>query len=638
MMPMKSAVRIRPVVLAAAIGVAVVSVGLHAQRGGTPRTDAVAPVNDGPNPYRVIRDWAQFTGEDRPWGGSNGVAIDADGRSVWAVDRCSPGTVPGCLGSAGNPVHLFGPDGREVRSFGAGMFVWPHGIHVDADGNVWVADARAPGPEDLETFPGEGDKGSVVVKFSPAGEVLMTLGTPGVRGNPPEALTDPTDVVTDPATGDVYVAESHTNVTDPDLIGRISVFDRTGRFLRTIGRAGTGPGEFRTPHAIEFDSQGRLVVADRHNHRIQVLTTQGEFVAQYFDFSRTSGLAIDADDRIYAADSESDDARHPGWRRGIRIGSLDDGVVTMFVPPHATDGPDGAMGEGIAIDADGNLFTAEAQLRGVTKYARAAQAAAQQEPPRPFDLAIVDRDGTRTPLGQVPGDTFGPRVSPDGTQLTLGSAGRVWIGPLSDPGALRPRWEGRFPYWSVDGTRMFFEAEGAEVLLWRAVDGSDEPEQLVAPARAPESRSPTGSVLSYVLSLDERFSAWTLDLGTGRTTPVPDSGPEALGTNISPDGRWIAYQSTATGRYEVWVQPLGRPGPPVQVSFEGGLRPVWSADGSELFFDNGNLQLFVAAVRLAPAFEAGPPQPLPITGFYQRGVGRRQYDLLPDGRFVMLFR
>jgi DNA-binding beta-propeller fold protein YncE len=341
------------------------------QRGGTPQTDKMQPVNSGPNPYRVIRDWARLDREPRPWGGSNGVAIDRDGRSVWAVDRCSPGTTPGCLGSKWNPVHLFDDSGREVRSFGAGMFVWPHGIHVDREGNVWVADSRAPAADDVTKFPGEGNKGSVVIKFSPEGKVLMMLGKPGVKGNPPGALTEPTDVVTDAATGDVYVAESHTDVTDPNLVGRVSVFDKNGKLLRTIGKAGTGPGEFRTPHAVEFDSRGRLIVADRHNHRIQILTKEGKFVAEYHEFGRTSGLAIDRNDVIYTADSESDAQRHPGWLKGIRIGSLKDGKVTMFIPPHMVpNATEGAMGEGIAIDVAGNLFTAEAQLRGVSKYVK----------------------------------------------------------------------------------------------------------------------------------------------------------------------------------------------------------------------------------------------------------------------------
>jgi DNA-binding beta-propeller fold protein YncE len=321
-------------------------IGVHTQpqRGGTPETDKAPPVNTGANPYKVIRDWAQLTLEKRPWGGSNGVAIDRDGRSVWATDRCSGGTSPGCLGTKANPVHLFNESGTEVRSFGGGMLVWPHGIHVDRDNNVWVTDARTPSAEDLQKFPGEGGKGSVVVKFSPDGKVLMTLGKPGVKGNPPEALTDPVD---------------------------LSVFDRNGKFLRVIGRTGTGPGEFRTPHAIEFDSQGRLVVADRHNHRIQILTKDGKYIRELHQFGRISGVAIDANDVIYTSDAESTERVHPGWLKGVRIGSLTDGKVTMFVPPHPTpNSPDGAMGEGIAIDAAGNLFTAEAQLRGVAKYVR----------------------------------------------------------------------------------------------------------------------------------------------------------------------------------------------------------------------------------------------------------------------------
>jgi DNA-binding beta-propeller fold protein YncE len=369
--------RIALLVIAA---VAVLASGLAAQRGGapqadrerggTPQTDKVPPVNSGANPYRVIRDWAQLSKEPRPWGGSNGVAVDRDGKTVWAVDRCSGGSTPGCVGTRVNPVHHFDESGKEILSFGGGMFAWPHGIHVDSDGNVWVADARAPGAEELAKFPGEMPKGSVVVKFSPEGKVLMTLGKPGVRGNPPAALTDPTDVLTDPRNGDVYVAESHTDVSDPNLIGRISVFDKGGRFLRTIGKTGTGPGEFRTPHALEFDSQGRLVVADRHNHRVQVLTREGKFIAEFPEFGRASGLAIDKNDLIYTADSESSEGVHPGWKRGIRIGSVKDGKVTIFIPAHMNNSADGTMGEGIAVDAAGNIYTAEAQLRGITKYSR----------------------------------------------------------------------------------------------------------------------------------------------------------------------------------------------------------------------------------------------------------------------------
>src|SRR5436190_12154247 len=244
--------KIRSLALTLGLGLMLAASHIYAQaRGGTPQTDKVTPVNSGSSPttYRVMRDWAQLTIEKRPWGGSNGVAIDRDGKTVWATDRCSPGTTPGCANTDANPVHHFDESGKEIKSFGGGMFVWPHGIHVDRAGSVWVTDARA-----------EGNKGSVVVKFDPNGKVLMTIGKPGVRGNPPEALTDPTDLVTDPRNGDVYIAESHTDVTDPNLIGRITVFDKNGKYLRTIGKTGTGPGEFRTPHGLEFDSMGRLLV------------------------------------------------------------------------------------------------------------------------------------------------------------------------------------------------------------------------------------------------------------------------------------------------------------------------------------------------------------------------------------------
>jgi sugar lactone lactonase YvrE len=342
------------------------------RRGGTPETDKTPPVNGAPepSPYRIIRDWAELTIERRPWGGTNNVAIDRDGKTVWAVDRCTAPISPGCLGTKSHPIHHFDETGREIGGFGGGMFVWPHGLHVDRDGNVWVTDARVPTADELAKYPDARGKGSVVVKFSPAGELLMRLGTPGVRGDPPTALTEPTAVLTDPETGDIYVAESHMDITEANLVARISVFDARGKLLRTIGRAGMAPGEFRTPHAIAFDSKGNVVVADRSNHRVQIVTKNGEFVRELANFSRVSGLAVGPGDVLFATDSESTEAIHPGWSRGIRIGRLSDGRVTMFIPPHATSSPEGAMGEGIAIDPGGSLYVAESIVLGVTKYVR----------------------------------------------------------------------------------------------------------------------------------------------------------------------------------------------------------------------------------------------------------------------------
>lgn len=261
----------------------------------------------------------------------------------------------------------------------------------------------------------------------------------------------------------------------------------------------------------------------------------------------------------------------------------------------------------------------------------------QQGPPPPRRMVIVDRNGNQTLLGMVPGNTNGPRISPDGARLAYGVDG-LYVGPLSDISQMKRIGPGRFPYWSHDGTRMFFEAPDAEILLWRRIDGDDSGEQLAAPARAPESRSSDGRYVSFVQSVDMKFSGWWLDLTTRTRTQIPDSDPEALGTNISPDGRWIAYQSTRSGRYEIWVQPLGRPGPAVQVTTMGALRPLWSANMREIVFDDGKQQLWTVPIRTDPAFAvAGEPAALPIKGFVQAGVGRRMYDQLPDGRFVMMF-
>lgn len=273
-----------------------------------------------------------------------------------------------------------------------------------------------------------------------------------------------------------------------------------------------------------------------------------------------------------------------------------------------------------------------------------ATAAAQQAPPRPRTLAIVDRAGNRTVLGEVPGNTWGPRVSPDGIRLAYALLGdtragdALYAGPLMNPAAVRRIGPGRNPYWSHDGTRLFFTAAGTETLLWRRVDADDDGEQLLMPVRAPESRSADGRLLSYVEATEKGFVGWMLDLATRVRTPLRDAGPESLGTNISPDGRWIAYQSTKTGQHEIWVQPLGRTGPAVQVTTQPAYRPVWSADMREMFFDDGKQQLYAVAIRPDATFAlAGRPVALPIKGFVQTGIGRRMYDLLPDGRFVMLF-
>src|SRR5262245_28329770 len=277
-----------------------------------------APVNDRPNPYSTVEGWAKLpTG--RMWGSTSAVDIDHDGKSVWVAERCGSNS---CAGSNLAPVLKFDGSGRLLRSFGAGLFIFPHGIHVDRDGNVWVTDGRSANPDELKHFPDAKGKGHTVVKFSPDGKVLLTLGTPGVAGNPPENLNEPCDVITMP-NGDILISEGHSgqsNKPAPTTASRISQFSRDGKFIKSWGRLGSGPGEFKTPHAMAFDASGRLYVADRGNNRVQIFDRDFKFVAEWPQFGRPSDVAIDANGVLYVADAESSRRYGTEWRRGIRIG------------------------------------------------------------------------------------------------------------------------------------------------------------------------------------------------------------------------------------------------------------------------------------------------------------------------------
>jgi len=142
---------------------------------------------------------------------------------------------------------------------------------------------------------------------------------------------------------------------------RIMKFAPDGTFIKQWGQIGVRHGEFRTPHAMEFDSQGRLWVADRGNHRIEIFDQDGNYLESRYQFSRISGLFITDDDMLYAIDSESSPTSHPNWRKAVRIGSIHEDKVTAFIPPFERDDRiyQGTAGEGVAVDADGNVYAAE---------------------------------------------------------------------------------------------------------------------------------------------------------------------------------------------------------------------------------------------------------------------------------------
>ncbi|MBI4476600.1 MAG: SMP-30/gluconolactonase/LRE family protein [Acidobacteria bacterium] len=334
---------------------------------GTQRS--IEPVNDLPNPYLTIDNYFKLA-EGRWWSSTSAVDIDIDGRSIWVAERCAANS---CAGSNLNPILKFDESGRLTRRFGAGIFIFPHGIHVDREGNVWVTDAHGPDEKDPSTK----GKGHAVYKFSPQGAVLLTLGNPGMPGDGHgDLLNEPCDVVTAP-NGDIFVADGHGGQKRNAPLGkvsRIAKFTKDGRFMRSWGTLGSGPREFRTPHGLAFDSRGRLFVADRGNNRIQLFDQDGRFLDQWKQFGRPSGIFIDTSDILYSADSESSQTSNPGWKRGIRIGSARDGRVVSFIPDPTPDPkPSGRSGpEGVAADGRGNVYGAEvsADARALKKYVK----------------------------------------------------------------------------------------------------------------------------------------------------------------------------------------------------------------------------------------------------------------------------
>jgi len=308
------------------------------------------------SPYTADTTWGTLPA-GRTWGATSAVYPTPDGQHIWVAERCGANL---CVDSDLDPVMLFDLDGNLIRSFGAGQITWPHGMFVDKDGNVWVADAvgYAPVPEGL---------GHVILKFSPEGELLMTLGQQGVAADGPDTFNKPSDLLIAPD-GSIFIADGH----DAGGNSRIVKLAPDGSFIKAWGEEGSGNGQFSDPHALAMDSQGRLFVGDRANSRIQIFDQEGTHLETWHQFGRPSGLFIDANDILYSTDSESNARRNKGWKRGVYIGSARDGWVFSFVPdPELDQDNSGTSGaEGIAVDAHGNLYGAEVGPRRMVKYTK----------------------------------------------------------------------------------------------------------------------------------------------------------------------------------------------------------------------------------------------------------------------------
>ena len=315
-----------------------------------------AETNKQPNPYRTEFGFLKLP-PGRVMGSTSAVAVDSRGH-VWVAERCGANN---CGNSSIDPIMEFDAQGNFIKAFGGGLTVFPHGFYIDAQDNVWLTDARA--------MPG---KGATVLKFSPDGKLLLTLGKPGVQGKGTDVFTEPNAVIV-AKNGDIFVADGH----EADRgVARIMKFDRKGKFLMQWGQPGKGQGDLEVPHALAMDSRGLLYVGDRWNNRVQVYTQKGKLLNSWTQFGRPSGLFIDQNDMLYSGDSESRRpvgyGYNPGWQRGIRIGSVKDGKVTAFIPDPDPNPDAGATSgaEGLWVDRNGVIYGAQVKERTVARHIR----------------------------------------------------------------------------------------------------------------------------------------------------------------------------------------------------------------------------------------------------------------------------
>jgi sugar lactone lactonase YvrE len=364
---MKLAGRTKFMLMVALAAAATFGQAAHAQKKQYPKQA------DLPNPYRLEEGWptvpASMNGGH--WGELIRADIDPKG-NIWVFHRCfntEPAGYATCVGRTEPPILEFDPSGRLQTSFGSGMFAFPHGFTVDAQGNIWASDANAD-----ETVLGLSAKdsngvvrGHQVFKMSPTGKVLMTIGKEGVKGNGPDTFDRPTGIAIAPD-GDIFVTDGHgTN-------DRVVKFSKDGKFIKTWGHHGSGPGEFDQPHDISIGgSQNRVYVADRSNSRVQVFDLDGNFIVAWKQFGRPSAVYISKDDTFYVSDSQSNSTVDPGYLRGITVGNAKDGSLTAFIPD-----PDLAQADvnrisgasGIVADDKGNIYAADVGPHRLRKYVK----------------------------------------------------------------------------------------------------------------------------------------------------------------------------------------------------------------------------------------------------------------------------
>jgi hypothetical protein len=272
--------------------------------------------------YRLVENWAALP-EGAAWGPVSAVAADAIG-NVHAFRRPDSG-------GKGSEIFTFDAKGLFIKSWGAGIARWAHSLRVDRDGFIWAGDGE----------------GNTFKKFTPGGELLLTLGRDGITGEGPDTFNRPTDLAV-AVNGDLYVSDGYGN-------SRVVKFSKDGKYIRSWGTKGNGPGQFSTPHNIVLDSRGRVFVADRGNKRIQIFDPDGNFIEQWTQFGAPYGMDITRDDLLFVGDGETNKVTIGNARDGKVIGGIEGATAVHWV----------------SVDRKGNVYVASNRNQSVMKFARA---------------------------------------------------------------------------------------------------------------------------------------------------------------------------------------------------------------------------------------------------------------------------
>jgi peptidylamidoglycolate lyase len=307
------------------------------------------------NAYQVDHTWPRLAPGYR-LGETAGVAVTSRDE-VLIFHRADRTWIPG-EGPIERPTILrIGADGAIMDSLGAGLFLNPHAIAVDHEDNIWATDNNL----------------HQVFKLSPTGELLLVVGEAGVRGDDGRHFNGVTDVAV-ARDGSFYVSDGYGN-------NRVAKFSPTGEFLFSWGEQGAGPGQFRLPHGITLDAQGRVYVADRSNVRIQVFEADGTYITEWSGeaLGRPWGVEVGPDGFLYVADGgDYWSTRHYQSARPdtlpldrSRIHRLDlNGRILDTFGSYGRFAGQMIWAHDVAVDSRGNVFVGDIRGMRAQKFAR----------------------------------------------------------------------------------------------------------------------------------------------------------------------------------------------------------------------------------------------------------------------------